>query len=269
MNQKERGDAFLALHHRGQPFVIPNPWDAGSARMMKAKGFEALATTSAGVDHMMGKPAGTAGRDVVIANARWIAESVDLPLSVDLEDCYGADADGIAETIRLAADTGAVGGSIEDAIWGRHGEIYDIDTAVKRVEVAVAAARALPFRFTLTARCELLLYGKGDLDATIDRLKAYEAAGADVLFAPGISTVEEVEAVVQTVGKPVNVLLGLSNTALDMADMHRLGVARVSVGSGIHTVAMKAAAEALDEIAESGTFSFTKGLPSVDKLIGG
>jgi len=268
MNQKERGDAFEALHHRGQPFVIPNPWDPGSARMMKAKGFEALATTSAGVDHVAGHLSGDGGRDLVIENARAIAAATDLPVSVDLEDCYGVDADGIAETIRLAAGTGAVGGSIEYAIWGKHGEFYDFDTAVRRVEAAVAAARALPFKFTLTARCELMMYGKGDLDETIARLKAYEAVGPDVLFAPALRTVEQVEAVMAAVKTPVNVLLGLANTTMDMADMHRLGVARVSLGSGVHTVAMQAASEALNEVVERGTFTFTKGLPSVDTLMG-
>ncbi|MBU1175595.1 MAG: isocitrate lyase/phosphoenolpyruvate mutase family protein [Alphaproteobacteria bacterium] len=268
MNQIEKGDAFLALHQRGAPFVIPNPWDAGSARMMAVKGFEALATTSAGVDHVHGLRSGSAGRDQIIANARDIVAATELPVSVDLEDCFGSDEDGIAETIRLAADAGAVGGSIEDSIWGNPSEFYAFDVAVARVRAAVAAVAALPFKFTLTARCEFMLYGHADLDATIERLRAYAEAGADVIFAPGIRTREQVEAVVDSVDKPVNVLLGLSNTALDMADMHRLGVARVSLGSGIHTAAMKAAADALDEIRERGSFGFTTGLPKVDSLLG-
>ena len=267
MNQKERGDAFKALHHRGQPFVIPNPWDPGSARMMKAKGFEALATTSASVDHVAGRLSGAGGRDLVIENARMIAAATDLPLSVDLEDCYGADADGIAETIQLAAGTGAVGGSIEDAVWGQPGEFYDLHTAVARVEAAVAAARALPFKFTLTARCEYLLYGQRDFGEIVERLKAFSAAGADVLYAPGLKTAEEVETIVQAVDKPVNVLLGMTDTTMDMADMHQLGVARVSLGSGVHTAVMYRASQVLDEIVERGTFTFTKGLPSVDSLL--
>lgn len=270
MNQTDKGEAFFALHHRGSPFVIPNPWDAGSARIMAAKGFEALATTSAGVDHMMGKPAGTTGRNDMLANTRWIAETTDLPVSADLEDCYGANAAGIAETIRLAADAGAVGGSIEDAVWKQPGSFYDLDTAVSRVEAAVTAARALPFKFTLVARCEYLLYGRRDFDEIIDRLKAFSAAGADVLYAPGLRTDEEVAMIVDAVDKPVNVLLGMGNTTLDMADMHRLGVARVSLGSGIHRAAMAAVLEALDEIRDSGTFGFTKGLPGagvIDDLL--
>ena len=268
MNQSEKADLFFALHHRESPFVMPNPWDPGSALMMQAKGFEALATTSAGADHVKGRRAGMAGRDIILENARQIIAVTDLPVAIDLEDCYGADEDGIAETIRLAADAGAVGGSIEDAIWGGNGASYDFDTAVKRVRAAVAAAAALPFKFTLTARCEHLLHGVGDLEEAIARLKAFEVAGADVLFAPALGEPEAVEAVVQAVTKPVNVLLGLADTSMDMADMHRLGVARISLGSGIHTAAMYAAALALDEISSQGTFSFTEGLPSVDSLLG-
>lgn len=268
MDQSEKANAFLALHHRGRPFAIPNPWDAGSARMMTAKGFEALATTSAGADHVMGKLSGASGRDDIIANARWIVEATDLPVAVDLEDCYGEDETGIAETIRLAADAGAVGGSIEDAIRTRPGAFYDLDVAVARVKAAVAAARALPFKFTLTARCEFLLHGHGTLDEVIARLKAYSAAGADVLFAPGLRTTDQVAEVVGALDKPVNVLLGMANSAMDMADMHRLGVARVSLGSGIYGAAMRAASEALDEVRESGSFTFTKGLLNLDRLFG-
>lgn len=271
MNQLEKGEAFFALHHRGSPFVIPNPWDPGSARLMEKRGFEALATTSAGVDHMSGRLSNSAGRDEIIANARWIAQSTGLPVAADLEDCYGADAEGIAETIRMAADAGVVGGSIEDNIWTAPGTFYDVETAVSRMKAAVAAARALPFKFTLTARCEFMLYPDADLDACIARLKAYAEAGADVIFAPGLRNVEQVEAVVQAVDKPVNVLLGLANTKMDMADMHRLGVARVSLGAAIHNVAMRAAAEALDEIVQTGTFKFTTLEPgeakSVDDLL--
>lgn len=271
MNRTDKAEAFFAMHHRGRPFVIPNPWDAGSARIMAAKGFEALATTSAGVDHMNGKPSGTAGRDDVIANARLIISATDLPVAIDLEDCYGKDADGIAETILLAAQIGAVGGSIEDAVFGGNGAIYPFEEAVARVEAAVAAARALPFKFTLCARCENFLFADPDMDDTCRRLKAYAEAGADLVYAPGLRTIEQVEAVVRATDKPVNVLLGMANTTLDMANMHRLGVARVSLGSGIHRAAMRAAILALDEIREHGTFGFTHGLPSagvIDKLLG-
>ena len=268
MNQTEKGERFFALHHSDTPFVMPNPWDPGSALMMQAKGFAALATTSAGADRVMGRVAGTAGRDTILDNARQIIAATDLPVAIDLEDCYGTDDAGIAETIRLAAETGAVGGSIEDAIWGQDGACYDFDTAVARVKAAVAAAAALPFKFTLTARCEHLLNGMGSLDETIARLQAYAAAGADVLFAPGLGSPEAVDAVVQALDKPVNVLLGLADTTMDMADMHRLGVARISLGSGIHSAAMYAASLALEEIVSQGTFSFTEGLPNIDGLFG-
>ena len=260
MDQKVKGERFYALHHRDHPFVMPNPWDAGTAKIMAARGFEALATTSAGVDHMNGKLEGTAGRNDMIANTKWLAESVDIPVAADLEDCYGKDAEGIAETINLAADAGAVGGSIEDAIYVRKGEIYPIEEAITRVKAAVDAAASLPFKFTLCARCEHLLYGKTDMGEIIERLQAYAEAGADVLYAPGLRTAEQVQQIVESVDKPVNVLLGMGNTTLSMADMHQLGVARVSLGSGIHRTAMVATIQALDEIQDNGTFGFTKGL---------
>lgn len=266
MTQFEKGEAFFALHHGDHPFVIPNPWDAGSARIMAAKGFAALATTSAGVDHVNGKKSGNAGRDEIIANAGWIASSVDVPVSVDLEDCYGVDAIGIAQTISMAAEAGAVGGSIEDAVFGHPGEIYGLDEAVARVEAAVAAANTLPFKFTLTARCENYLWGNPDMADTIRRLQAYSDAGADVLYAPGLTSPEEIAALVQALDKPVNVLLGMANTKMTMADMHRLGVARVSLGSGLHRAAITAAIKALDEIQATGSFGFTGGLKSSDEI---
>jgi len=266
MNQSDRGEAFYALHHRGEPFVMPNPWDAGSARIMQAKGFLALGTTSVGVDHAGGRVSGSIGRDAILANIQMISEAVDLPVSADLEDCYGNDADGIGETIQLAAAAGAVGGSIEDAVRLQPGTIYPFEEAVARVAAAVEAAAALPFRFTLCARCENFLFPEPDMADTLARLRAYADAGADLVYAPGLRTRDEVEQVVNAVDKPVNVLLGLSNTTLDMADMHKLGVARVSLGSGIHRAAMRAALDALDEIVETGTFSFTSGLPGAGVL---
>lgn len=267
-SQAEKGGDFFALHHRGHPFVIPNPWDAGSARILAAKGFEALATTSVGVDHMNGKPSGSAGRAGIIANAQLIASATDLPLSIDLEDCYGTDAEGIAETIRMAAGTGAVGGSIEDARNGGGGEIYPFEEAVERVAAAAGAAQALPFKFTLAARCENFLFGNPDLGDTIERLNAYSDAGADVLYAPGLTSFEEIETLVTNVDKPVNVLLGLANTTLTMADMHRLGVARISLGSGLHRAAMTAFINAIEEIHATGSFSFTGGLKGMDEIDG-
>lgn len=264
MDQKSKADDFFALHNTGDPFIIPNPWDIGSARIMAAKGFSALATTSVGVDHANGKRSGTAGRDDILANATLLAGATDLPLSIDLEDCYGKDASGIAETIQLAADTGAVGGSIEDARNGGGGEIYPLNEAVARVKAAVEAAAALPFKFTLTARAENFLYGHPDLDDTITRLKAFADAGADVLYAPGIRTAEQVDAIVKAVGKPINMLLGFGGTNLTMADMHQLGVARISLGGAIHRASVTATIEALNEIQREGTFKFTKELLPMD-----
>lgn len=266
MNQTEKGDLFYALHHRGHAFVIPNPWDVGSARILTAKGFEALATTSVGVDHASGHPSSTAGREEILTNARAIAAATPLPVSIDLEDCYGADGEGIAETIRLAAATGAVGGSIEDVRFGSNGEAYELAEAVARVRAAVDAAAALPFKFTLTARCEHLLFGRHDMDDVLKRLNAFADAGADVLYAPGLTTREEVETLVNNVGKPVNVLLGLAGTTLTMADMHQTGVARVSLGSGLHRAAMTAMLSAADEILTKGTFGFTAGLAGMEEI---
>lgn len=266
MNQSEKGELFYALHHRGHTFVLPNPWDIGSAKVLAAKGFEAVATTSVGVDHAMGKKAMTAGRDDMVANTRLLVQAVDLPVSVDMEDCYAEDASGVAETINLVAEAGAVGGSIEDAIYTNRGELYPIDVAAERVRAASVAASALPFKFTLCARCENFLYGNPDLNDTITRLNAYAEAGADVLYAPGLTSTEEVEAIVQSVDKPVNVLMGDANTRMTMADMHRIGVARVSLGSALHRVAMTAMIGALDEILQSGTFTFTTGLKSMGDM---
>lgn len=265
-DQKSKGERFFELHHRGHPFVIPNPWDAGSARILAALGYEALGTTSVGLDHVNGHKSASSGRNEILANAALIAGATPLPVSIDLEDCYGADADGVAETIGLAAAAGAVGGLIEDVRFGSHGDFYEFGEAVARVEAAVAAARALPFKFTLTARCENFLLGRPNMDDTIKRLNAFSDAGADVLYAPGLTSMDEIEAVVSSVDKPVNVLLGLSNTVLTMADMHRVGVARVSLGSGLHRAATTALVRAAQEINESGTFGFTAGLVGMDEI---
>lgn len=264
--QKSKGEAFFELHHRGHPFVIPNPWDAGSARILASCGYEALATTSVGLDHANGNRSGSSGLQQILDNAALIARSTALPVSVDLEDCYASDSEGIAETINLTAAAGAVGGSIEDVRFNSGGDFFSLGEAVTRVEAAVAAARALPFKFTLTARCENFLFGRPDMDDTIKRLNAFSDAGADVLYAPGLTSISEIEAVVNGVDKPVNVLLGLANMTLTMADMHRIGVARVSLGSGLHRAAMTAFLRAAEEISESGTFGFTAGLVGMDAI---
>lgn len=233
-SQQERGEAFRALHQRDGLFVLPNPWDAGSAKMLAHLGFEALATTSAGLAFALGRPdaEGAVSRDEALANAREIVEATPLPVAADLENGYGDTPEDCAQTIRLAAACGLVGGSIEDASGGADAPIYPLELAVERVAAAVQAARALPFTFTLAARAENFLHGRADLDDTIRRLVAFAEAGADVLYAPGLKTREQVSAVVQAVApRPVNVLVGSPAVQLSLDELAELGVKRVSVGS--------------------------------------
>jgi 2-methylisocitrate lyase-like PEP mutase family enzyme len=244
MSQTERAERFRALHE-GEPFVIPNPWDAGSARVLEALGFRALATTSSGFAFTLGRADGEVTLDEVVAHVRVIAAATSLPLSVDLEDGYGDPARAIA----AVAEAGAVGGSIED--WSGE-RIYERAEAVERVRAAIEAARALGFPFTFTARAENLLRGVDDLDDTIARLRAFEEAGADVLYAPGLGTLEQVRAVCDAVSKPVNVLARPSFTFAELADA---GAQRVSVGGALTWVARAALTEAATAIRDSGDFS--------------
>ena len=228
-SQARRAEAFVRLHERPGLFAIPNPWDAGSAKMLAALGFEALATTSAGFAYSIGRADGEGliGRDETLANARAIVEATPLPVSADLENGFGDAPEDCAETIMQAAGVGLVGGSIEDAT-GRAGDpIYAFDLAVARVRAAVRAARSLPFPFVLTARAENLIHGRPDLPDTIRRLVAFAEAGADVLYAPGLKTRDEVSAVVQAVApRPVNVVMGLSGASLSLDVLAGLGVKR-------------------------------------------
>src|SRR3954463_10944943 len=202
--QMEKAEAFRALHARPDAFIIPNPWDAGTAKLLAAMGFEALATTSLGLANTLGSV--TVSLDAIIENCRVIADATDLPVNADLENCGADDPKTAAKAIARAAEAGCVGGSIEDSTGNSQKPIYDFSLAVERVHAAVEAARALPFPFTLTARAENLLHGRNDLDDTIKRLQAFEAAGADVLYAPGLATVEQIKAVCSALSKPVNVL---------------------------------------------------------------
>lgn len=257
--QLQRGEAFRALHLRPGIFAIPNPWNAGSAKMLAALGFEALATTSAGFAFSIGKPdvEGAVTREETLANAGEIVAATPLPVSADLENGFGDDPDACAETIRLAAAAGLVGGSIEDATGRAADPIYPFDLAVARVKVAVAAARALPFPFTLTARAENFLHKRPDLPDTLRRLQAFAAAGADVLYAPGLKTADDIAAVVQAVApKPVNVVMGLAGAAFSLAELEELGVKRVSVGSAFARAAYGAFLRAAREVKEQGTFGF-------------
>jgi 2-methylisocitrate lyase-like PEP mutase family enzyme len=260
--QADRAEKLKALHQRPGIFVIPNPWDAGSAKILAHLGFEALATTSAGLAFSLGKPDGHSAvtRDETLANARVIVEATHLPVSADLENGYGDDAETCAGTILLAAAAGVVGGSIEDATGDPADPIYPFELAVQRVKAAVKAARSLSFPFTLTARAENLIHGRPDLADTIRRLEAFAEAGADVLFAPGLTTAEEIGAVVRAVApKPVNVVMGLSKGDFTLDDLAVLGVRRVSLGSSLARAAYGPFLRAAEEIRRQGSFGFAKG----------
>ena len=256
MTQAEKGRTFRALHEREAAFIIPNPWDIGSARILEHMGFEALATTSMGFAFSLGQLDTTIGRDQMLAHVASIASATSLPVSADLENGYGDDRASVAETIRLAAVAGVVGGSIEDATGRADHPIFALDVAVERVRAAVAAARALPFPFTLTARAENYLHGRADLDDTIKRLRAYEEAGADVLYAPGLPSKEDIGAVVKALARPVNALMGLQGVVLSVAELSELGVRRISVGSALYRAAMGGCFRAAYEMRNEGTFGF-------------
>jgi 2-methylisocitrate lyase-like PEP mutase family enzyme len=260
-SQAARAEAFKSIHARPGIFAIPNPWDAGSAKMLAALGFEALATTSAGFAFSVGRPdaEGAIGRAETLANARAIVEATSLPVSADLENGFGDDPDTCAETILLAAAAGLAGGSIEDATGRADDPIYPYDLSIERVKAAVKAARFLPFPFVLTARAENLINGRPDLPDTIRRLVAFADAGADVLYAPGLKTQEEIEAVVRAVApKPVNVVMGLSGPSLSLDALASLGVKRVSLGSSLARVAYGAFLQAAREVRDKGTFDFAR-----------
>ena len=252
-DQYRRAEAFTALHAGPDVFVIANAWDAGTAKILTALGFKALATTSAGIAHSLGLADGTITRDAALTNAAALATATHLPVAGDLEHCYATTADGIAETIRLAAEHGLVGGSIEDAM---DDAIIPVEAAVERLQAAIEAARALPFTFTVTARAENFLYGHDDLKDTIARLQAFEAAGADVLFAPGLTTQEQIRAVTSEVGKPVNVIAGGPRLNATVEQLGEWGVRRISLGSNLSRAALSAAVAGAREIAERGTFEF-------------
>lgn len=260
ISQNRKAETFRALHARSGAFVIPNPWDAGSARILASMGFEALATTSAGLAFTLGRADGTAAvtRDDTLANARAIVEATDLPVSADLESGFGDTPEEVGETIRLAAQTGLVGGSIEDATYDPQRPIYDLSQAVERVAAGIEAARALPFPFTLTARAENFLFGRRDLDDTIRRLQAYEKAGADVLYAPGLADIDAIRTVCASVSKPVNVVMGLKGKSFSVDELAAAGVRRISVGSALCRAAIGGFMRAAREIRERGTFTFAE-----------
>lgn len=269
-----KANEFKALHQRSGIFVAPNPWDAGSAIMLEALGFKALATTSGGLAFSLGKPDGHASvtRQETLANAQIIINATSLPVSADLENGYGDEPEVCAETILLAAKAGLAGGSIEDATGNPDDPIYPFELAVERVKAAVQATKSLPYPFTLTARAENLIYGRLDLKDTIKRLEAFADAGADVLFAPGLKTKEEVEAVVKAVApRPVNVLMGIAGTNFSLQMLEDIGVKRVSVGSYLFRAAYGAFFKAAEGILQTGTISFageTKSYTDFNLLFG-
>jgi len=256
-----KAEAFKALHDRPGVFAIPNPWDAGSAKLLASLGFEALATTSAGFAFSLGKPdgSGAVNREEAMGHSRVIVDATSLPVSADLENGFGDEPETCAETIRLAAKAGLVGGSIEDATGRIEDPIYPFEMSVERIKAAVEAARSLAFPFMLTARAENFLHGRPDLKDTIRRLEAFADAGADVLYAPGLKTREEIRAVVKAVEpKPVNVVMGLVGGNLSLDELADLGVKRVSLGSALARVAYGAFLRAAEEIRREGSFTFAE-----------
>jgi 2-methylisocitrate lyase-like PEP mutase family enzyme len=265
-SQTEKGTTFRALHQRKRAFIIPNPWDVGTARLLEHIGFEALATTSMGYAFSLGRRDNTLSREETIAHASALATGTNLPVSADLENGFGDAPEAAAETIRLAAAAGLVGGSIEDASGRSDDPIYEIGLSAERVRAAVAVAHALPFPFTLTARAENYLHGRPDIKDTIRRLQAYQEAGADVLYAPALATKDDIAAVVSSVDRPVNVLMGLRGVQLSVAELEAIGVRRISVGSALCRAAMGAFLRAAREMRERGTFEFASEAASPKEL---
>lgn len=252
-----KGNQFRALHEQDKAFIIPNPWDPGTARILSTLGFKALATTSAGLAFSMGVCEGQVSRQQVLNHCQAIVDATDLPVSADLEKGFEDSPEGVAKTIELAAQTGLAGGSIEDYS-GRAGQpIFDFGLAVERIEAAVEAARAVAGDFVLTARCENFLWGRRDLDDTIKRLQAFDDAGADVLYAPGLDDLDSIQTVCASVSKPVNVVMGLPGATFGVKELEQAGVRRISVGSALARLSYGVFVDAAKEMADRGEFSFS------------
>ncbi len=263
-SQSDKAARFAALHAQPRCFLIPNFWDVGSARLLEHLGFEALASSSAGFAFSIGKPDMGVTREDKLRHLREVCAATSLPVSADLQNGFGDRPEDAAETIRLAAQAGVVGGSIEDCRGPVDDPIYDLGLARERIQAAVEAARALPFKFTLTARAENHLWGRDDLDDTIRRLVAYQEAGADVLFAPGLRSAEQIRAVLAAVSRPVNVIM--PSAPLDRAQLEQLGVRRISVGGSLARAAYGALLAAGGELLERGTFGYAQGIPTTKQL---
>ena len=265
--QGQKAAEFEALHKAPGCFVIPNPWDPGSARILAGLGFKALTTTSAGYARSIGFPDYNAGRENVMAHIRAMAPAIDIPLAADLEDGFGPKPEDCAETIRQGAAAGLVGGSIEDFTGDRSDPIHAIEKAAERVRAAAEAAAKLPFKFMLCARAENYLHGRQDLGDTIKRLQAYQEAGADVLFAPGLNTSDEVREVCRSIDRPFNIMRGPRKEMLTVEQVAALGVKRISTGGMMHAAAMSAMIGAAKEMA-GGTWEFTKAMPFAAEIDG-
>jgi 2-methylisocitrate lyase-like PEP mutase family enzyme len=253
-SEADKAQRFLALHRPGEPLLMPNPWDLGSAKLLASLGFEALATTSSGFAATLGRSDGSVTRDEALVNAAVIVAATDLPVSADLENAYADDPAGVAETMRLAIEVGLAGASVEDFSGRADDPIYDAGFAAERVAAAAEAAHAGPGRLVLTARAENYLHGRPDLAATIARLQAYQEAGADVLYAPGLRRAEDISQVVREVDRPVNVLA--LEGAPPVAELARAGVSRISVGGSFAFAAIEAVVSAATELREQGTYGF-------------
>jgi len=262
VTQSDKAKLLRTLHERAGAFVIANAWDAGSARVLAGLGFEAIATSSGASASTFGRLDGSVTRDEALAQARSICDAVDVPVSADLEKGFGDDPAEVAATLRLAAEAGLVGGSIEDATGDRARPLYDMNHAIERVAAAVQAARSLPFTFTLTARSENFFRGNPDLDDTIKRLQAFEKAGADVLFAPGLPDLAAVRTLCQAVSKPVNFMIGMPHCSFSIAELEEAGVKRISLATSLYRAAMAGLIEAASEVRNQGTFTFVDRLPS-------
>jgi 2-methylisocitrate lyase-like PEP mutase family enzyme len=252
-SQADKASGFAQLHRPGEPLLMPNPWDAGSAKVLASLGFQALATTSSGCAATLGKLDGDIGREQALEHSAQIVAATELPVSADLENCFASDAAGVAQTVHLAIEAGLAGCSIEDYTGVEDAPIYELEEAVERVTAAAQAAHGSS-RLVLTARCENLLHGRQDLDETIARLQAYEQAGADVLFAPGLSAPQDIRRVVESVGRPLNVLVRAGVPAV--GELAALGVARVSVGGGFAFAGLGSLVQAASELRDAGTCGY-------------
>ena len=263
-SQMEKAELFRAMHARPGAFIIPNPWDAGTAKLLAAMGFEALATTSLGLANTLGSA--TVSLDAIIENCRAISKATDLPVNADLENCGADDPKTAAKAIARAAEAGAVGGSIEDSTGDPRKPIYDFSLAVERVQAAVEAARAFAFPFTLTARAENFLHGRKALDDTIKRLQAFEAVGADVLYSPGVHDIQTIRTVVSSIGKPFNLVMGFADPTLTVPQLSEAGVKRISVGGAMARYALAAFLKSAREMKDQGAFTYVREMAPIGEV---